>query len=473
VARSRSAGTADSATVSDSTGAEAWDFPSIARACYALILFIFSYFLYFSDVQLITLLVAPIKQAYSINDTSFSLLAAGPPIIAILAIGLPMATLVDRWNRRNLLIAAILVWTTTNVLCAFAPNFTVLFVLKIGVAIGGAWYYPTVVSLISDFFEPRHRTTAFTVLQLCGTSGVGLAVLLSGGAIALAHRLAAVALPIVGPIAWWQWAFILVSAPAPLGAVLLLTIREPRRHLSRGGVRGDFKLAGYLRSHWQVCVAVILGTAFGNVLVYAARSWLPEYFIRVFAETRTEAATVSGLILTLGSGLGIGAGGALALWLRRRGVEGANLAVVIASYTAPLVLLLLLPPLATGVYAAMLLSVAFFLFNLHGGPQIDIVQGVVPNEIRGRFVTLVLIVGYGGTFVGPVAIGFLNDHVFGVGRGVRYSMALTLVLACIGAALCWSVRARSINGLLRVRGAPACAPVKDEDGGKTERRDGQ
>jgi MFS family permease len=437
----------------DSAAAPSGDYPDIVRACCALALFVFSYFLYFSDVQLITLLVAPIKQAYQINDTTFSLLAAGPPVIAILAIGLPMATLVDRWNRRNLLIAAIFLWTTMNVLCAFAPNFKVLFALKVGVAIGGAWYYPTVVSLISDSFAPRHRTTAFTVLQLCGTSGVGLAVLLSGGAISLAHRLSTFALPVVGLIAWWQWAFILVSAPAPLGAALLLTIREPRRHLSQVADSRDLKLAGYLRRHWQVCAAVVLGTAMGNVLLYAARSWLPEYFIRAFAQTRTEAATASGLILTLGAGLGIGAGGALAHWLRRRGLEGANLAVVITSYTAPIAFLLLLPLLGTAATAAIVLSVAFFLFNLHGGPQIDIIQGVVPNEIRGRFVTLVLMVGYGGTFIGPVAVGFLNDHVFGVGGGVRYSMTVTLVLACIGAAFCWSIRARSMVALSRA-GAP-------------------
>jgi MFS family permease len=433
------------------TGAESPNFPDVARACYALALFIFSYFLYFSDVQLITLLVAPIKQAYQINDTRFSLLAAGPPIIAILAVGLPMATLVDRWNRRNLLVAAIIVWTCMNVLCAFAPNFKVLFLLKVGVAIGGAWYYPTVVSLISDYFAPRLRTTAFTVLQLCGTSGVGLAVLLSGGAIALAHRLSTLALPLVGPITWWQWAFILVSVPAPLGAMLLLTIREPPRHRSLVADQSDLKLGGYLRRHWQVCAAVIFGTAAGNIVVYAARSWLPEYFIRVFADTPIEAATVSGLILTLGSGLGIGAGGLLAHWLKRRGMESANLTVVIASYTTPLLLLLLLPMLGTAAAAAMVLGAAFFLFSLHGGPAIDIVQGVVPNEIRGRFVTLVLMVGYSGTFLGPVAIGFLNDHAFGVGSGVRLSMSVTLLLACGAAAFCWSVRARSMVAVLRAR----------------------
>jgi MFS family permease len=434
------AAVSDHAVVSERPdAAEPADFPHTARASYALALFIFAYFLYFADIQLVTLLVAPIEQAYGINDTGFSLLAAAPPVIAIIAIGLPMAALVDRWNRRNLLAAAVLLWTTMNVLCAFAPSFWVLFALKVGVAIGGAWYYPTVVSLLSDLFAPRHRTIAFTLLQLCGTSGVGLAVLLSGGAIALSHQLSTVALPAVGHIVWWQWAFILVSAPAPLGAALLFTIREPRRHRTQSADGTVIKLIPYLRRHWRVCVPVILGTAVANILVYAARSWLPEYFIRAFAQKPVEAAAISGLILTLGSAFGIGAGGALAVWLHGRGLQNANLAVVIASYTAPVALLVLLPFVAAPGSAALVFGAAFLLFNLHGGPQIDIIQGLVPNEIRGRFVTLVLIVSYAGAFLGPVAVGLLNDHAFGAGSGIRYSITVTLLVACLAAAFCWRI----------------------------------
>jgi MFS family permease len=425
------------------------DYPPIWRAIQALVLFIFVYLLYFADAQLITLLVSPIEQSYGINDTRFSLLAAAPPVIAILVIGLPIATLVDRWNRRNLLAAAAVIWTAMNISCAFASGFWMLFALKVGVAIGGAWYYPTVVSLLSDFFAPRHRTLAFTLLQLCGTSGVGIAVMFSGGAIELAHRMSDLEFAGAGSIAWWQWAFILVSVPAPLGIALLLTIREPRRHLAPASSQSPSRLMPYLRRHWSVCLAVILGTAVANIPVFAARSWLPEYFVRTFSQNPAESAALAGLVLTLGSAIGIGAGGVLAVWLRRRAHEGANLAVVIASYVTPVILLIFLPFVASPVGAALLFGVAFLLFNLHGGPQIDLIQGVVPNELRGRFVTLVLMVSYLGAFLGPLVVGLLNDHVFHALSGIRYSMTVTMVTACVAAAFCWSYRARSILTLLR------------------------
>jgi MFS family permease len=424
------------------------DYPSLGKAVYALVLFVFVYLLYFADMQLITLLVAPIEQTYGINDTRFSLLAAAPPVIAILAIGLPMATLIDRRNRRNLLAAAVLLWTVANALCAFANGFWMLFTLKVAVAIGGAWFYPTAVSLLSDLFAPRHRTLAFAFLQLCGAGGVGIAVMLSGDAISMAHRLAAVPGAGVGSIAWWQWAFILVSVPGPLGAALLLTIREPRRHLTDGGAPAS-KLMPYLRRHWGVCVAIMLGTAAGNVPVFAARSWLPEYFVRAFAQDPVEASSFAGLILTFGSVLGIGAGGLLAVWLRRRIYASANLAVVIASYLTPVLLLILLPFMNAPVGAAVVCGAGFLLFNLHGGPQIDIIQGAVPNEIRGRFVTLVLMVSYIGAFLGPMAVGLLDDRVFRSPTGIRESLPVTLAVACMVAAFCWSYRARPMVALLR------------------------
>jgi hypothetical protein len=139
----------------------------------------------------------------------------------------------------------------------------------------------------------------------------------------------------------------------------------------------------------------------------------------------------------------------LAVWLRRRAHEGANLAVVIASYVTPVTLLIFLPLVTSPIGAALLFGAAFLLFNLHGGPQIDLIQGVVPNELRGRFVTLVLMVSYLGAFLGPIAVGLLNDHVFHGLSGIRYSMAVTMVTACVAAAFCWSYRARSILTLLR------------------------
>ncbi len=424
-------------------------YPSLAVASWALLLFIVAYFLYFADVQIVTLLVAPIEQEYGIGDTSFGLLAAGPPLLAIFLVGLPMASLVDRWNRRNLLAAAILVWSGFNLLCAFAPSFSVFFALKTGVAIGGAWFYPTAVSLLADLFRPRHRVIAFTLLQLCGATGVGVALLLSGGAIDLAHRLAETALPLVGAIAWWQWTFILISLPAPFAAALVLTIREPERkeRLAAGSAAPGF--VAYLRRHWRACLFVALGNSTGSMLVFASRSWLPEFFIRCFGQAPAEAGTWSGLVLTLGAAFGIGAGGLLAHALRRRGITEANLAVVILSYTVPVALLLAIPAFSAPLGAALVLGFAFLLFNLHGGPQIDIFQDIVPNEFRGRFITLVLMMGYAGAFLGPVMLGLLNDRVFGGGDGIRLSMTITLVFSCIAAALCWIGGARAITALSR------------------------
>jgi len=111
---------------------------------------------------------------------------------------------------------------------------------------------------------------------------------------------------------------------------------------------------------------------------------LPEYFVRTFARNPAESGALAGLVLTLGSAIGIGPEVFLAVWLRRRSHEGANLAVVIASYVTPVTLLILLPFVASPTGAALLFGAAFLLFKPSRRPQIDLIQGVVPNELRGR-----------------------------------------------------------------------------------------
>jgi MFS family permease len=193
----------------------------------------------------------------------------------------------------------------------------------------------------------------------------------------------------------------------------------------------------------------MLGTAAGNVPVFAARAWLPEYFVRAFGQGAVQASSFAGLILTFGSALGIGAGGLLALSLRRRIGDNANPTVVILSYVTPVLLLIALPTMGAPVGAAVVTGFAFLLFNLHGGPQIDLIQGVVPNEIRGRFVTLVLMVSYLGAFLGPTMVGVLNDHVFPETAGIRDSLPVTLAIGCVLAAVCWSYRAKPMVALFR------------------------
>jgi len=425
-------------------------YPPIARAIYALALFIFVYLLYFADTQLVTLLVAPIEHAYGIDDTHFSLLAAAPPVIAILAIGLPMAALVDRWNRRNLLAAAVLLWTNHE--RAVRVRTRILDVVRAqgrrrgrgrlvlpycGIAIirfvrappSDAGLHPT-----ATVRDERRRNRSHAERWCHCTS----------------HRLSVLAVGSFGPIEWWRYAFILVSVPAPLGAALLFTIREPRRHLTLNTTQGPApKLLPYLKQHWAVCAAVIFGTAVANIPVFAARSWLPEYFARAFAQKtgRGKHARRSHPDIRVRSrDWRRGPAGRLVAppGSRKRQSRSRHRLLHHAGGAAGPA-----PFVAAPVGAALVFGAAFLLFNLHGGPQIDIIQGVVPNEIRGRFVTLVLMVSYLGAFLGPFVVGLLDDHVFNARSGIRYSMSVTLVVACIVAAFCWSYRARSMLALLR------------------------
>jgi MFS family permease len=62
---------------------------------------------------------------------------------------------------------------------------------------------------------------------------------------------------------------------------------------------------------------------------------------------------------------------------------------------------------------------------------------MTPNQMRGTVTAVyVLVIGIGGAGLGPFAMGWVTDNVFGDPMKIHYSMALvTLVMGTIGTTL--------------------------------------
>ncbi len=63
-------------------------------------------------------------------------------------LGIPIAMLADRWNRRNILALSLGLWSTMTALSGFATQFWHLALARIGVGIGEAGGSPPAYSLI-------------------------------------------------------------------------------------------------------------------------------------------------------------------------------------------------------------------------------------------------------------------------------------------------------------------------------------
>ncbi|KAA2264929.1 MFS transporter [Solihabitans fulvus] len=81
------------------------------------------------------------------------------------AIGSPLlAAATGRWERRTLLIAALLVTGLGNAFAAFAPNYPTLLVARVVTAIGAAIYTPAATAVAAQLSDPHRRARAISIV---------------------------------------------------------------------------------------------------------------------------------------------------------------------------------------------------------------------------------------------------------------------------------------------------------------------
>ena len=170
------------------------------------------------DRQSMGMLLQPIKLELGASDTQMGFLVGLTFAVFYATLGMPIAMLADRTNRRNIITAAITIWSGMTVLCGYAANFVQMALARVGVAVGEAGSTPPSHSIISDLFPAETRGTAMGVFALGVNIGLLLAYLGGGW---LSEN--------VG----WRMTFVAVGLPGLLIAALLyFTVSEPKRGAS-------------------------------------------------------------------------------------------------------------------------------------------------------------------------------------------------------------------------------------------------
>ena len=115
--------------------------------------------------QILAASVQAIKKEFGATDFQLGLLSGMPFALFYSLMGIPIAAWADRSSRRNVLVLAVGTWSAMTALFGMAVNFTMLFLARIGTAIGEAGGSPPSHSLISDYFPKARRGTAFCDLR--------------------------------------------------------------------------------------------------------------------------------------------------------------------------------------------------------------------------------------------------------------------------------------------------------------------
>jgi MFS family permease len=404
---------------------------------YVLWLLFTVYVFNFVDRSILTILMQPIKDEFKFSDTEMGLLGGIAFALLYCTLGIPIARWADKANRVVIISASLFVWSLSTVFTGFARNFTQLLLGRVAVGIGEAGCSPPAYSLLSDYFEPKRRSTALAIYSM-GISGGVFVGLLLGGQVARAYG--------------WRAAFYVCGLPGILLAVIVrLTLREPPR---------GFSDPTPLAAAQPAPVSAVLGKlwskpAFRHLSIAAALQAFVGYGIGGFNSAflmRTHGMTVAevggwlALVTVAGGSTGTYFGGWLAdrcanryqdrrwqLW-----VPGiATLAVI------PLGLLIYIVPSKQAVVWLMIPALA--VGSMYFGPTYSITHGMVGARERALAGALLLfIINLIGLGMGPVAVGMLSDafknHLTGQGlaeplaaaRGLRWALT---AMVCVNA---WS-----------------------------------
>lgn len=213
------------------------------------------------DKNLLGALSSGIQRDLNITDSEFGWLFTTFQISFVIS-GIFFGFLADRFNRKNLLSIAILLWSLSTLMMGFCTSFWQILLLRIGLGISESACTPIAVSVINNN-NPEYKSISISIYNLGIYCGYGFSFL-------------------AGFISNWRNAFIYISIPGILCSIIcFITITEPKRESFSGTNLSFLQTLKYIiltPSFW------LMSFALGGQLFYglAYTNWLSLFYQRTY-----------------------------------------------------------------------------------------------------------------------------------------------------------------------------------------------
>lgn len=406
--------------------------PSPTAAWYAAFVLMLANTLAFVDRQALALLVQPIKNDLQVSDTAMSLLYGLSFTLFYVAVGIPVARIADRSNRRNIVALAVFVWSGMTALCGLARSFPMLFAARVGVGAGEGGLSPAAYSLLADYFPKNKLPAAMGVYQMGIYLGGACALLIGGLLSTVVPPGETVVVPLIGALKGWHIVFLALGIPGLLLSALLLTVREPVRQ----GTKSDAPAVplGQFFAHLGQRKRAYLGIALGFALMIfvgnGTGAWIPAFLERKYGWTTADIGASYGLIVFFCGTTGALAGGFFASWLRGRGYERANLQTALIGFTILIPVTIGFPLMPTAQLALVLIGIMNFFAGFNFGGGLAALQELTPNRMRALLSAMyMLTINIIGAALGPTAVALITDFWFADPQRLPDAIALTCAIA--------------------------------------------
>jgi len=400
---------------------------------YVLTIMMIVYTINIADRYVMSTVLEPIRLELKLSDSGIAFLTGVSLALFYVTLGIPLSWLADRYNRRNLLAAALVAWSMMTALCGVSQGYWQLLLARIGVGVGEAGGTPACNSIVADYFPVDRRPMAMTVFALGAPIGAWLGADMAG---------------FVANAYGWRAAFLALGVPGLLlGIIVFLTIKEPRR----GRLDAvSTKTMPTIRETMQFLVEqkaafhVIMGGGVSALWGWGLMWFTPTFLQRMYGLNVGEAGAVVGPIHLVA---GISAS-LLTAWLlsrpsfvNPRRIVGL-LAIVTAVATVPSFLAYWTHSLAM---AKLMLWTFIPAIYFYIGPAMALVQNLAAPRMRAMAIAVSLVVANVlNLIVAPQGVGWLSDYFAGpAGPDAASLRTALLILAPTGFWAAWHYWAAS------------------------------
>jgi len=409
---------------------------------YVALLLAVAHLISFVDRFLMSLVMEPLKLDLGVSDTQLGLLQGTGFVILYTVAAVPLGRMADSVNRRNLIVAGIVLWSIATALCGLADSFGTLFLARIGVGFGEAALVPAAMSLLAAYIPRRQLGRAVSLFTTGASLGKSTALIGGGALLALLVAAGGLTIPGLGRLEPWQGVFVLMALPGLLLAALFFTVREPPRPVSTVAKPGIGVAARYVASQRRAYITHSGAAALVVLSVQSLAAWSPTFYVRFFEMTPSEAGIAVGSVILIAGPLGHLTGGWLTDHFQSRGAPSPAAPVMMLGLAAAIPCVLLFGTTRDLSLSLIAFGALNFVITMAAPASLAGVQMLTPDRLRGvvtsMFLALTTFVGIG---LGPPLIGFLSDHLFASPAALDRSLMLVLtVVAIAGIALAFPSR---------------------------------
>jgi MFS family permease len=396
----------------------------------------------YMDRSLLGLVLPLIKEDLQLSDTALGLISGLAFVLFYSTLGIPIASLADRSNRRNIVAIGFAMWSLMTAISGSVVNGWQMAVARFLMGAGEAAGLAPSQSMIADRFSTSRRPLALSIF----TAAFALDALIF-------LPLAAWGADTLG----WRTVFhISGGAGVLLALIFFLTVKEPARGArDQGASQEKVPMLAALRilSRSRAYVLLMVGVSFTGGALYASGTWTTTFLTRVHGMSITEVGAVVGPARGVLGLIGILGAGYLANALGKRDARWRLWVPALSCLLfVPGQIMMLLSD-TPWVWIAGLGITGLFTTAYQGPVYAAIVTLAAPRMRAVAISVLVLFTGLAGQVCGPLIVGVLNDalHATFGDQAIRYS--LLVVAACeLFAGIAFFAAARAAQAEARAEG---------------------